>query len=83
MEQVGEKWSTVSTHRHADSLFKKKPTKHSKYAVNQNLEHLNDISLRLLFGRIRVCLFVGCKIRICSFRFRFQCEGKRKSFECL
>jgi hypothetical protein len=31
--------------------------KHSKYVVNQKLEHVDDISFRELFGRIRVGFF--------------------------
>jgi hypothetical protein len=53
-EQVGEKRCTVSTHRYADCLLKNMPTKHKKYVVNQKLEHLDDISFWLFFGRIRV-----------------------------
>ena len=41
MEQVGEKRSTVGTHRNADSLLKNTPTKLNKYVVNQKLEHFN------------------------------------------
>jgi len=29
-------------------------TKHDKYVVNKKLEHVDDISFRELFGRIRV-----------------------------
>jgi hypothetical protein len=32
-------------------------TKHSKYIVNQKLEHVDDISFRELFGRIRVVFY--------------------------
>ena len=53
-EQVGEKRCTVSTHMYADCLLKNMPTKHKKYVVNPNLEHLDDISFWQLFGRIRV-----------------------------
>jgi hypothetical protein len=34
-EQVGDKRSTVCTHRHANSLVKNTSTKHSKYVVNK------------------------------------------------
>jgi hypothetical protein len=44
-KQVGEKRSTVATHRNADCLLKNTSTKHSKYVVNQNLENVN-ISFR-------------------------------------
>jgi hypothetical protein len=52
-EQVGEKRSTVCTHRYADCLLKNTSTKHNKYAVNQKLELVENISFRKLFGRIR------------------------------
>ena len=41
----------------ADCLLKKTSTKHNKYAVNENLEHVDDISFRELIGRIRVGIF--------------------------
>jgi ribosomal protein S24E len=41
-EQVGEKRSTVCTHRYADCLLKNMSTKHNKYVVNQKLEHVVD-----------------------------------------
>jgi hypothetical protein len=57
-EQVGEKRSTVCTHRYADCLLINMSTKHNKYVVNQKLEHFDDISFRELYGRwIRVVLF--------------------------
>jgi len=37
--------------------WKKKSTKRKKYCVNQNLEHVDDISFRELFGRIRVVFY--------------------------
>jgi ribosomal protein S24E len=43
-EQVGEKRSTVCTHIYAYCLLQNTSTKHSKYVVNQNLEHIEDIS---------------------------------------
>ena len=63
-EQVGEKSSTVCTHRYADCLLKNTSIKHSKYVVNQKLEHVEDISFRELFGRIRVVFY---KIRSVCF----------------
>jgi hypothetical protein len=39
---------------HADCLLKNTFTKDNKYVVNQKLEHVDDISFRELFGRIRV-----------------------------
>jgi hypothetical protein len=39
---------------YADCLLKTTSTKHSKYVVNQKLEHIDDISFRDLFDRIRV-----------------------------
>ena len=56
-EQVGERRSTVCTHRYADCLMKNTSTKENKYVVNQNLEHVDDISFRELFGRIRVMFY--------------------------
>ena len=53
-EQVCEKSCTVSTHRYADCLLKNMSTKHSKYVVNHELEHLDCISLEKNVGRIRV-----------------------------
>jgi hypothetical protein len=55
--------NTVCTHRYADCLLKNTPTKHSKYVVNQKLEHVEDIGFRELFGRIRVVFY---KIRSVS-----------------
>ena len=57
MEQVGENRSTFCTHRYVDSPLKSTSTKHSKYVVNQKVEHVDDISFRELFGRIRVVFF--------------------------
>ena len=37
-EQVGEKRSTVCTHRHADCLLENTSTKDNKYVVNQKLD---------------------------------------------
>jgi hypothetical protein len=62
-EQVGEKRSTVGTHRYADCLLKNTYTKYNKYVVNQKLEHVEDISFREHFGRIRVVFY---KIRSVS-----------------
>jgi hypothetical protein len=45
-EQVGEKRSTVCTHRYADCLLKNTSTKENKYVVNQKLEHVDDMSFR-------------------------------------
>jgi hypothetical protein len=53
-EQVGERRSTVCTHRYADCLLKNTSTKYNKYVVNQKLELVDDISLRELFPIIRV-----------------------------
>jgi hypothetical protein len=38
-------------------LTQRVPTKDNKYVVNQKLEHIDDISFRELFGRIRVLYF--------------------------
>lgn len=51
----------MCTHRYAFRLFKYTSTKHRKYVVNQNIEHIDDISFIEPFGRIRV--FV-CKVRV-------------------
>ena len=45
-EFVGEKRTTVCTHRYADCLLKNTSIKHSKYVVNQKLELSDDISFR-------------------------------------
>jgi hypothetical protein len=55
-EQVSVKWNAVCAHRCADFLLKNSSAKHSKYVVNQKLEHVDDINFRELFGRIRVVL---------------------------
>ena len=56
-EQVGEKRSTVCTHKYADCLLKNTSTKHNQYVVNQIFEYADDISFRELFGRIGVVFF--------------------------
>ena len=63
-KQVAEKRSTVCTHRYADCLLKNTSTKENKYVVNQQLEHVDDISFRELFGRIRV---IFSQNKICPF----------------
>ena len=54
--------STVGTHSYANRLLKNTPTKHSKYVVNQNLNHHDYVSFRELFvGIIRqffLCFFL-------------------------
>ena len=55
-EQVDEKRSTVCTHRYAAVCWKNTSTNDNKYVVNLNLNHVDDISFRQLFGRIRVVL---------------------------
>ena len=42
---------------YADCLLKNTSTKNNKYVVNQKLEHVDDISFRELFGRIRVVFY--------------------------
>ena len=49
--------SIVGTHKNADCLLKNTPTKHIKYAVNQKLEHFNDVNFRDIFVTIRVVVF--------------------------
>ena len=60
-EQVGEKRNTVYTHRYADC-----PPKITNMLSIKQLEHVDDISFRELFSRIRVvvlqnktCLFLA------------------------
>jgi hypothetical protein len=46
----------------ANCLLKNTTTKYEKYVVNQKLEHVDDISFRELFGRIKVFwLFLCCE----------------------
>ena len=45
------------------TVLKNTSTKHSKYVVNQKLEHVEDISFRELFDGIRVVFY---KIRSVS-----------------
>jgi hypothetical protein len=52
-EQIGEKRNTVCTHRYADCLLKNTSTKHNKYVVNQKLEHVENISFRVVIYKIR------------------------------
>ena len=47
-EQVDDKRGTVCTHRFTNCLLKNISTKHNKYVINQNLEHVDDISFRKL-----------------------------------
>ena len=47
-ERVGKRRNTVGFHRNSDCLLENKSTKHNKYVVNQNLEHLDDISSRCM-----------------------------------
>ena len=57
-EQVGEKKSTVCTHRYTeDCLLKTTSTKENLYVVNQKLEHVENISFRKKIDRIRVVFF--------------------------
>ena len=51
------------------SYEKNTSSKHSKYVVNQKLEHVEDISFRELFGRIRVVFY---KIRFVSSIFNLS-----------
>ena len=44
----------MCTHMYANSLLKNTSIKHNKYVVNQKLEHVDDISFRQLFSRIRL-----------------------------
>jgi hypothetical protein len=46
-----------TTHSYADCLLKNTSIRHNKYAVKQNLEHVDDINFRDVFGRIRVVCF--------------------------
>jgi hypothetical protein len=52
---------TVCTHRYADCLHKNTSIKHNKYVVNQNLEHVDDISFResVFFLQNKICPFLA------------------------
>ena len=56
-EQVVENRSAACAHRYTDYLLNNTSTKQNKYVVNQNLEHVDDISCRELFGRITVAIY--------------------------
>jgi hypothetical protein len=51
--EVGQKRTTVCTHKYVDCLLKNISNKHNKYIVNKKLKHFNDISYSELFGKIR------------------------------
>ena len=59
------------------SYEKNTSTKHNKYVVNQKLEHVEDISFRKLFGRIRVVFY---KIRFVSSYHKVFCIYVGHSF---
>jgi hypothetical protein len=52
----------LRTNLYADCLLKNTSTKYNKYAVNQKLEHVDDISFRELFGSV-FSFFFFYKIR--------------------
>jgi hypothetical protein len=58
------------------SYEKNTSTKHNKYVVNQKLEHVEDISFRELFGRIRVVFY---KIRFVSFEIKNTTDTDRSA----
>ena len=76
-EQVGQKRSAVCTHGYALCLLKNTSTKYNKYGVNQKHEHVDDISFRELFGRIRVVFFQN---KICPFLTQGICIYVGHSF---
>ena len=61
-KQIKTKTTTTFTVKtlYFDCLLKNTSTKQNKYVVNQKLEHVDDISFRELFDRIRV---IAYKIR--------------------
>ena len=61
-KQIKTKTTTTVTVKplYFDCLLKNRSTKQNKYVVNQQLEHVDDINSRELFGKIRV---VAYKIR--------------------
>jgi hypothetical protein len=56
-EQVGEKRSTICSHRYVDCLLENTSRRHSKCVFNETLGHVDDFSFRERFGRIRVVIY--------------------------
>ena len=57
--------SRIYVHRYTDCLLKNASNKHTKYAVNQNLEQFDvQVSFRELFIRITVDFVLQSKIKI-------------------
>jgi hypothetical protein len=56
---------------YANCLLKNTSTKDNKYVVHQKLEHVDYISFKELFGRIRVGFFLQNKI--CPFLAQGMC----------
>jgi hypothetical protein len=86
-EQVVENRSAACAHRYTDYLLNNTSTKHNKYVVNQNLEHVADISFRELFGRIRVGFFYKIrfvpssdKVFVSASAIRFMQDSRTNSF---
>ena len=48
-EQVGERRSTVCSHRYADCLLENTSRENSKCVFNEKLEHVDDFSFREIF----------------------------------
>jgi hypothetical protein len=48
-------------------VLKNAPTKHNKYVDNEKVEHLDEVSFRKLFIRIRVDLFLSALASLMPF----------------
>jgi hypothetical protein len=58
-------------------------TKHNKYVVNQKLEHVDDISFRKLFGRIRVGFFYKIRSPFLDDLFSESMESSKMEIWCV
>jgi hypothetical protein len=56
-EQVGERMSTVCSHKYVDCLLENRSREHIKCVFNEKLEHVDDFSFRELVGRIRMVIY--------------------------
>ena len=61
-EKMNKSARRGSTNRNVGCLLKNRSTKHSKYAINQKLEHFDDISFREYFCRRWVYFLLQKKI---------------------
>jgi hypothetical protein len=64
-EQVGERMSTVCSHKYVDCLLENRSREHIKCVFNEKLEHVDDFSFRELVGRIRMVIY---KVKYVPFR---------------